>query len=150
MKKMIGLVVVLMLVAGFASGCGGSNSTTNNNDPIDLTDLVAVSELGIYGPDLDPSIEYVETTVEGIFVDPELYEQYVVLDVEMVNVCPAGCWFFIQDFEADTNVTLYVSRNKDNFTVPMETQGGRARVWGKVGANNRGEILEGHRVEMLD
>ncbi len=130
MKKMISLVVVLLLAVVIMTACGAGEST--------------------FGPELDPNIDYVKSTVGEIFVDPELFDTNVVLEVELVEICPAGCWLYIADPDDTNNITLYVTRLKDSFTVPMEVEGKIAKVWGKVTANNRGEILEGHRVEVIE
>ncbi|NLI40955.1 MAG: hypothetical protein GX421_07230 [Caldisericales bacterium] len=102
-----------------------------------------------FGPPLEKLEEYQPATVEQVFANPELYDKMVVMDVYIDEVCPAGCWFFITDKPGD-QVRLYVSRNKDSFTVPESIKGLHAKVYGKVTASNTGEMLEGHRVELID
>jgi len=102
-----------------------------------------------FGPPIEKPEEYQPATVEQVFADPELMDKQVVMDVYVDEVCPAGCWFFISDKLGD-KVRLYVSRTKDSFTVPESIKGLHVKVYGKVTASNTGEMLEGHRVELID
>lgn len=136
MRKIITLITVLMVVTGalFALvSCGGQSA----------------SEEKFYGPEVTNKDEYVKATVNDVYANPELMDKNIVLEVYMDDVCPAGCWFFIKD-NPDDKVKLYASRNKEGFTIPESLEGKKVRVYGKVNADQNGEILEGHRVELID
>ncbi len=134
--------MVLVIVAVFAVACGGSPS----NKPV-------TEHKGTYGPELEAGIEYVPATVEEVFTNPELFDTNVVIEADMDEICPAGCWFFIKDagrLEEKNAPRLYATRFKGGFTVPMDLERHRVKVYGVITADNKGEIIEAHRVELLD
>lgn len=136
MRKVTILIAVLMVAAGALftlASCGEAPAP----------------EEKFFGPELQNKEEYVKATVNDVYANPELMDKNIVLEVLMDDVCPAGCWFFIKD-NMDDKVKLYVSRNREGFTVPESLEGKKVRVYGKVNADSSGEILEGHRVELID
>ncbi len=134
MRRISVLLVVLLVFAGTLAlaSCGGKSA-----------------EESTFGPKLEDPQSYQVATVNQIFADPDLYDRNVVIDAYIDDVCPAGCWFFIKD-KPEEQIRLYVTRNKDAFTVPAWIKGHKAKVYGKVKADNTQEILEGHRVELQD
>lgn len=136
MRKVTTLIAVLVVITGvlFALvSCGEQ----------------AAPEEKFFGPEIANKEEYVKATVNDVFANSELMEKNIVLEVYMDDVCPAGCWFFLKD-GPDDKVKLYVSRNREGFTVPETIEGKKVRVYGKVNADSSGEILEGHRVELIN
>jgi len=137
MKRVLVLVIILILSTTALIACGA-------NEDCD----VALQKT--YGNELDPDIEYIESSVEEVFSNPNLFEKAVVMDVILDEVCYAGCYLFVKDIDSDSDELLYVSRYKGGFNVPEKTQSMKARIWGRVEADNKGEILEAHRVELLE
>jgi len=130
MRRIAIALLTLLVVFVAVAACGGPSTPET------------------YGPEVTNPKDYKSATVEEVFSNPELMDKLVVIDCYFDNICPAGCWFFIKD-APDSTTKLYCSRNKDAFTIPQSLQGKHAKVWGKVSADNTQEILEAHRVEII-
>jgi len=104
--------------------------------------IAGCSKTELYGEALTGTAP--EATVKQILDNPENYEnKTVTLEGEIKEVCPSGCWFFVED----ENTELYVNIGPSGFAIPNKT-GHKVKVEGEVITHNSSLILMGKGVEI--
>ncbi len=114
------LFVIIFAVAVMASGCGRPES---------------------YGDKLSGKVI---TPVRDILLDPEQYSgKSVIIKGKIVNECPSGCWFDVND----SGAVLYVDIEPAGLAIPQKV-GGEVTVEGSVLVENNKPTLLGKGVEL--
>jgi len=100
------------------------------------------SKTELYGESLTGKTPVI--TVKQILDNPEKYEnKTITLKGEIKEVCPSGCWFFINDDFGE----LYVNIGPSGFAIPNKT-GHEASVEGELITHNGSLMLVGKGVEI--
>ena len=85
-----------------------------------------------------------EVTVKQILDNPEKYEgKTVLLKGKIKEVCPAGCWFFVNDDFGE----LYINIGPAGFAIPNKT-GHEVSVEGECYTSNGKMTISGKGVEI--
>ena len=114
-------ILILILILFLISGC---------------------SKTELYGESLTGNTPV--TTVKQILDNPENYEnKTITINGEIKEVCPSGCWFFVEDDFGE----LYVNIGPSGFAIPQKV-GAKASVEGELITHNGSLMLMGKGVEI--
>jgi len=92
------------------------------------------SKTEVYGEKLTGTAPTV--TVQEVLGSPEKFEgKTVSLEGEIKEVCPSGCWFFVEN----ENTELYVNIGPSGFAIPNKT-GHKVKVEGEI-KNHKGTMM---------
>jgi uncharacterized protein YdeI (BOF family) len=118
--NLIGLFLVILVIVVSIAGCSNNSSVDSNNNREKYG--VAITEKEV-------------TSVKDILTNPDEYlDQTVRLEGKIVQECPSGCWFFLEDKTA----TIYVDINPSGLNIPPKV--GKKVVVEGVPTNKNGRV----------
>lgn len=104
--------------------------------------LAGCSKTETYGETITGNLP--EVSIKEILETPEKFEnKSVTLEGNIKEVCPAGCWFFVEDEHGE----LYVNIGPSGFAIPNKT-GHKVKIEGEVITHNGSLMLLGKGVEI--
>jgi len=126
--NLIGFFLVFFVIVVSLAGCGGNSSGNSNNN--DEKYGVNITEKGI-------------TSVKEIYTNPSEYlDKTVRLEGKIVQECPSGCWFYLEDETGK----IYVDIKPSGLSIPPKV-GKKVVVEGVPSNRNGGIIIIGKGVE---
>lgn len=85
------------------------------------------------------------TEIQEIIEDVSAFDgEMVLIEGKIERVCPAGCWFIIDDGTANIFVDLF----PNDFVIPQNKRGSQALVYGKVSIRDGEAYIIGEIVKI--
>lgn len=152
MKLKLGAIIISAILLIAIAGCAQSATTGNNNingsqginNPASLPGNGGSPSINETPPPEIPEQQGPATVTIGEILDKANGYQGkdVIIEGKIVNECPAGCWFYLQD---DSGV-IYVDILPNNLSIPQKV-GAKAKVYGVVTERNGVLYVIGNKVE---
>lgn len=108
--------------------------------------LLMVAALACLGAATDPEeLEGEVVEIQDIIEDPSSFEgKMVVIQGRIERICPAGCWFIIDDKTGNLFVDLF----PNDFVLPQNKRASEAVVYGKVSIRDGDPYMIGEIVKI--